>query len=255
MGSTARLAAFAFAFAALLAAGTASAQAASVLPRLEPHVRADGTGEVKAPPDLAIVRLGVNAEAPDAKKAQAKVAESMKKVTAAIRDRGIPAERITTERLDLQPVWEQDDDGRRPRVVGYRATNVVRVEVALGTPPLGAKAGEVVDAAIGAGANELQGIEFTLRDDEPVRLRALAQASTRARARAEALAKALGVRLGRLLEASSGGGVVSPPMPYMARSMGLMKAEAADTPIAPGELTVQVSVDVVYAIEEGAAAR
>lgn len=254
MGSTARLAAFAFA-ATLAAAGTARAQAVSVLPRLEPHVRADGVGEVKAPPDLAIVRLGVSAEGPDAKKAQAKAAETMNKVTGAIRNKGIPAERITTERLDLQPVWEQDEDGRRPRVVGYRATNVLRVEVALGSPPVGAKAGEIVDAAIGAGANELQGIEFTLRDDEPVRLRALAQASTRARARAEALAKALGVRLGRLIEASTGGGSVAPPMPYMARSMGLMKAEAADTPIAPGELTVQVSVDVVYAIEDGPPAR
>lgn len=247
MRSTARLAVLA-SLATLLAAGTAGAQAIAP-PRLEPHVIANGTGEVKVPPDLAIVRLGVNAEGADARKAQAKAAESMAKVTQAIRNKGIAAERITTDRLDLQPIWEHDPDGRRPQVVGYRATNVIRVEVALGTPPQGAKAGEVVDAAIGAGANELQGIEFTLRDDEPARLRALEQASTRARARAEALAKTLGVRLGRLLVASSGGAATAPPMPIMARSMAL-KTEAADTSVAPGELTVRVTVDVTYAVEQ-----
>jgi uncharacterized protein YggE len=246
MRSSARLAVFAFA-ATLLGTATARAQAVSVLPRPEPHVTADATGELKIAPDLAIVRLGVSAEGADAKKATAKAADSMTKVTAAIRSKGIPAERIATERIDLQPMWEQDEDGKRPRIVGYRATNVVRVEVALGTPPVGAKAGEVVDAAIGAGANELQGIEFTLRDDEPARLRALAQASTRARARAEALAKALGVGLGRLIEATSGSAEVTPPpMPYMARAM---KMEAAGTPIAPGELTVQATVGVTYAVE------
>lgn len=249
MGPFARFSAVVF-VATLAFAGIARAQA-TVLPRLEPHVRADGTGEVKVAPDLAIVRLGVSAEGADAKKASAKAADLMSKVTAAVRNKGIPAERIATERIDLQPVWEQEEDGKRPKVVGYRATNVMRVEVALGTPPVGAKAGEVVDAAIGAGANELQGIEFTLRDDEPARLRALAQASTRARDRAEALAKALGAGLGRLLEATTGSAAVTPPpMPYMARSMEM---KAADTPIAPGELTVQATVTVTYAVEAGGA--
>jgi uncharacterized protein YggE len=247
---TRRLFPFAVALAALLPAGTALAQSV-VLPRPEPHVRAAATGEVKVPPGLAVVRLGVSAEGADAKRAQAAAAKTMTKVTRAIRDRGIPEKQITTERLDLQPVWEHDPDGRPPRVVGYRATSVVRVEVDLGTPPAGARAGEVVDAAIGAGANELQGIEFTLRDDEPVRRKALALASQRARSRAEALAGALGVKLGRLLEVASGGGEVAPPRPYLARTMALKAAEA--TPVEPGELEVAVTVEVTYAVEEAGA--
>ena len=245
MPSTVRNAALAFA-AILAGAGTAGAQ--TLLPRPESNVRASGTGEVKVPPDQAIVRLGVSAEGKDAKRAQAQAAELMGKVTKAIRGKGIPAERIITERHDLQPVWEQDEENRRPRVVAYRATNVVRVEVPLGTPPVGARAGEVVDAAIAAGANELQGIEFTLQDEEPARLRAMALASERARARAEALAKSLGVKLGRLLEATSDSTSTPPPMPFMAARMELKSA--APTPVEPGELTIQATVQVTYAVEQ-----
>jgi uncharacterized protein YggE len=165
----------------------------------------------------------------------------MQHVVQALRRLNIPQNRIGTERLDLSPVYEQPRPGQetRPRLTGYRASNIVRVEL----DDL-ARLGPVIDAAVGAGANDVEGIQFTITNEAPHRMEALRQASQEARTKAQAIAEALGVRLSGLLEASEGGVEVVPPRP-----LAFERGAIAATPVQPGEMTVRATVTVRYTFE------
>jgi uncharacterized protein YggE len=203
-----------------------------------PQIVTQGTGEVRVAPDRAIVRFGVQIDAGDAKTAQGRVNEAMQRVIEALRRLNIPENRIGTERLELSPIYEPQRPGQdtRPRLSGYRAANVVRVEL----DDL-ARLGPIIDAAVGAGANNIEGVEFTLTNEAPHRMEALRQASREARAKAEAITQALGVHLGSLIEATEGGIEVVPPRP-----LAFERSVIAATPVQPGELTVRATVTVRY---------
>jgi len=235
-----RFATFAF---LLLFAVPAAAQTVAI----PPFLAAEGNAEVRVTPDRAVVRFGVQHQARDAKQAQQQVNQVMQKLVQALRKSGIPAERVTTERLELQPVYDHQDRPDQPyqgpRLVGFRAANVVRVELPV-EQGKGDLVGNVIDTAIAAGANTVEGIEFQLVDDQPAYLRALDQASQRAREKADRLARSLGVARGQLLEARESGVGVEPPMPYMMMEARAMKA--AGTAVSPGETVVRASVTVRY---------
>jgi uncharacterized protein YggE len=202
-----------------------------------PHIAAQGTAEVRATPDRAVVRFGVQFDAPEAQAVQARVSEAMQQVIQALRRLDIAESCIATERLDLSPVYEQKG---RPRLVGYHASNIVRVELS----DL-ARLGPVIDAAVGAGANNVEGIQFTVANEAPFRAQALQQASEEARAKAQTIAEALGVHLGDLLEAGEGGVEVTWPQPV---AFAAGRIDSAPTPVQPGEMTVRATVTVRYAI-------
>src|SRR4051794_26537890 len=169
-----------------LAAGSAVAQQPPAA--MPPQVVAQGTAEVRAAPDRSVVRFGMQIQAGDAKAAQGRVNDAMQRVIQAVRRLNVPENRISTERLELFPVYDQPQPGREgtPRLSGYRASNVVRVEL-----DATANLGPVIDAAVGAGANTIEGIQFELANEAPFRRRALEQAAKEARDKAQAIATAL----------------------------------------------------------------
>lgn len=230
----------------LLALPAAAQQGQPLVPD---SIAVEATAEVQVAPDRAVVRFGVQQQHQDARQAQQRVNAAMEKVMAAVRKAGIPAKQIATERLELHPVYDHerqpDVPWQGPRLVGFRASNVVRVELPIEAGK-GAKVGEVIDAAIGAGANTVEGISFEIVDPHPHQLRAMAQAAQRAQAKAKVLAEALGVRMGRLLQATEGLDLEQPPVPFVAMER---KALAAATPISPGELTIRATVRVRYEVQ------
>ena len=202
-----------------------------------------GQGEVSAAPDRAVVRLGAEAQAETAQAAQAQVNAVMQRALQQVQAVGIEERKIQTTGLQLFPVYERQRGGEEiaPRVVAYRAANTIQVEV--DNLQL---VGKVIDAAVTAGANRLQGIDFDLRNDLPSRTQALQKAVAEARIKADALAHALGVRLQGIEEVQEGGvHVVPPPRPY---GDMMMRAQSAATPVQPGELRVQASVTIRYRI-------
>jgi len=225
--------------------------AAQTLPQPPPFLAAEATGEVRAAPDRAVVRFGVQHQHAEAKEAQKRVNQAMQKVMDALRARGIPKERISTERLELFPVYDHrerpNQEYQGPILVGFRAANVVRVELPIEQGKAD-KVGEAIDAAIGAGANTVEGIQFEIADPQPHYLRALRIAAENAREKTQALASALGVGMGRLLEVREGGGGYEPPRPYLAMDRA-MKAEA--TSVSPGELIIRAAVQVRYEVAAG----
>jgi uncharacterized protein YggE len=203
----------------------------------------NSTAEVEATPDEATVRLGVVRQAPTAQAAQDQTNRAVQAVLADIAKLGVPAQKIQTSRLTLTPIYapQRPDNREAPRIVTYNAANVVSIELDNLT-----QVGPVIDAGLNAGANQLEGVRFGLKNDTLVKERALRQAVADAKRKAETMAEALGVRLTGVLEASEGG--VSIVTQDQASYRVLAAQAATATPVSPGELEVRASVTVRYLI-------
>ena len=152
---------------------------------------------------------------------------------------GVEERDIQTSSLNLNPVWDHGNN-RVPQIRGYVASTqlAVRVRDLEGL-------GQLLDAVVGEGANTLDSLEFAISDPEPLRDAARADAVRKARAKAETLANAADVSLGPVQSISEGGGARA-PQPMMRGAM----MESAAVPVATGELDVQVSVSMVFAIAD-----
>ena len=124
-------------------------------------------------------------------------------------------------------------------ITGYQASNQLDVTVR----DLG-KAGEVIDAAVDAGANLANGITFRLSDENPGQDRALTDAVRDARGKAEIMAAAGDASLGQVVTMIESSAPVYPPI-YYGRDMAVAEAGAA-TPIEAPTLESQVSVSVTW---------
>lgn len=240
----ARAVARAAAFCVALPAFSALAQDGA---RDEPTIAVTGVGRALAAPDQAVVILGATVQRDDARDAQRELDAVMRETAAAIRQLGIAAEDLQTAGLSLTPVYAELADAaarnpaeaaRRdePRIVAYRATNVLQVTV----DDL-AIVGAVVDAGIAAGVNEIRNVSFRLADELPHRVTALERAVEAARLKARAAAAALGARLGEALEVRER----SVAVPYVPFDAAFARAESA-TPLEPGEIEIEATVDVSF---------
>jgi uncharacterized protein len=176
----------------------------TLAPSAPSTVTVRGQGEVSAAPDRATVHLGVEAHATTAITVQETIASAMQKTMAQLRKLGVPDEAIQTTGLYLAPVYSQANPEAQT-IDGYRASNVIRVRVDDHT-----QLGKVIDAAVLAGVNRLEGISFELKNDLTRRPRALKLAVAEAGSKAEAIALGLGVRLGSVENVSEEGAVVLP---------------------------------------------
>jgi len=203
-----------------------------------PTIGVDATADVEAEPDLAVVRVAVEATADSAEAARGQVATDADTMRQALRDAGLPADAIATTSFGVQAQY--DYTNRAPELVGYRAVHAFAIEVRDVD-----RAGEIVDLAVGNGATRVDGVQFTLTDEtrDALRERALTDAMTAARADADTVAAAGGLTVTGVEHASTGS--VSSPFP------GPVFAEraAADgaTSFSPGPVTVSATVHVTYA--------
>jgi len=205
---------------------------------LPPAISVTGEASVSAPPDLAEVEAGVASDAKTAREASEANNATMGKLLLALKAAGIDAKNIQTSRLSLQPQNAPSRTG--PSVIaGYRASN--RVTVRLHDV---AKVANTIDMLVSAGANDIGGINFMVSQASKLLDDARAQAVADARRKAEIYAKAAGVTLGAPLSISEGGAAI--PM-FRAKVASAM----APTPVAQGEETLSVSVNVTWAIKTG----
>ena len=201
-----------------------------------PSVTVGTSATVEATPDLAMVRVTVEATAESAEDARASVAADAERMRAALREAGVPDDAVSTEAFSIYPQYDYDDGERE--LVGYRAIHAYRIEVA---PD---RAGEVIDVAVGNGATGVSGVSFTLSDEarQELRQEALTTAVENTRADAETVAAAAGATLGdaRTISTSNGGSVGSFPVYETRNDAG------GSTVVEPGTVRVTASVTVVY---------
>jgi uncharacterized protein YggE len=230
----------ALASALLLAApgvqATARAQGTSATPAAEQNVIVTaGEGLVTTAPDRAFVSISAETRAKLPKAAQQQNAQAMTAVQERLKAAGISGDAVRTLTLDLQPEFDYNDGKQTLR--GYVARNTIEVRV-----DAIEKVGEVVDAAVTSGATSVSNIRFDLKDRQSVQQRALAEAVADARARAEALAKAAGVSINRIVRIEDQSDSYAPPPPRPMAQFRMAAADAAQTPVAPGQLDIRARV-------------
>jgi len=198
-------------------------------------VSADGMSEGR--PDMAVINLGVTTEGQTAAAALAENARRMTALTQALRRAGVAERDIQTSNVSVYP-QQQYVEGQSPRITGYQANNTVTAKVRRID-----NTGRVIDAAVAAGGNTVNGVSFSYQNPDEQLDAARRDAIAEARRRADLYASALNMRVHRVVAVQEGGGYSPPiPMPMMAR----MEAQDASTPIAPGQIETRMNVNVTF---------
>jgi len=206
-------------------------------------INVGGTGTISMTPDEAIVHLGVQTQSTDAVTAQQENARKMEKIIKALKDLGISEDDMETSGYSMYPMrnYEKPD----PIITGYAVSNQLKVTVKDIDD-----VGDVIDTAVDAGVNEIQGVSFTLSDKtrQDAREQALENAVNAARVDADTLASTLDVTIIGPLEVTTSGGSIKTPYPVSYDVVDEMAyAEgAARTPIQPGDVSVTAYVQVIY---------
>jgi uncharacterized protein YggE len=205
-----------------------------------------GTGEALAEPDAAVVTLGVNTEAEEAGDALKENSTQMTAVVQALIDSGVASKDIQTQTIRLSPRYERPAprQGVTPpaELVGFVATNIVEVRVRKL-----ASLGELLDAVVEAGGNQIQGIRFEITDRSALYDQARQAAWENALDKAEQLAGLAGAELGPVVSISEN---TRTPVAYAERGM----AFAADSgvPVQAGTESVQINLQVTWSLQEPA---
>jgi uncharacterized protein YggE len=226
---------YALLFAVISSAGPAEAEAN--------QIEVSGSAAVLVQPDFASVDIGVLSSDPVASAALKANSEKMARVVAAIKALGISETALQTSNFSIAAVhpkignsYEDDDT----RTVAYKVTNKLSVHIT----DMG-KVGDVIDAAIDAGANSSNSVAFGVKDRASYADKALAEAVKDAHHRAEVMAATENVKVGRVLSMST-------EQDISAEDIGRLETvvvTGSRTPILSGQLPVQAKVVVTYALE------
>ena len=198
-----------------------------------------GQGEVRAAPDTVTLSAGVTSEAPTAAAALAANTSRMQAVFAALKKLGVADKDMQTSNFSVSPQMTGGANNQPPRLTGYQVNNQVRARLEDVS-----KLGAALDVLVSAGANQMNGIDFAIKDTGPLLTEARAAAVADARAKAETYAKAAGVSLGPILSLSENENQGPRPV-YMAAPM--VRAGKA-VPVATGEESVNATVSIVWEI-------
>jgi len=202
-------------------------------------IQVTGTGTLSATPNEALLNLAVETQASTATIATSENAAIMTNVMNALTSAGVSNDSIQTTSYSLTPVYSNPvNQSVAPSIIGYDAVNAIQVTLSnLGS------VGKVLDQAISAGANQVQGITFTLSNTALANLQkqALQLALQDADNQAKATAAALGVTIVGPISVSPG--YIFQPVNYSRLNVAV--SETA-TPVQPGTLQVSATVQVTY---------
>ena len=261
---------------AITAVGCSSPNLVSLPSAVAPvrGITVNGIGDAKSPPDIARTNVGVEVRAETVEQATAESNQRMAAIVAALGKLGIEQKDMRTHSFSISfeqqpvppvPLPHESASAEPAARPGQRSAPSVQTAPAPSEPPVIRgyyrasnmlevtvreldKAGQVLQAATDAGANNVWGISFELEDPQPLLAQARVKAVEHAKQNAQELAKLSGVKLGAIVSISEGGGTQG-PVPPMFR----MQAEAAhggNVPIERGEVTVTQQVQIVYALPE-----
>lgn len=208
---------------------------------LQRRIEVTGEARTETAPDMAVITLGVSAQADEAAAAMAEASRGMAAVVDRLRAGGIAPEDMQTRDISLQPVWSQRSlSGGQREVTGFAASSMLTVRLR----DL-AQLGAVMDQVLRAGANEFRGLRFAVAEPDALQDSLRGAAVEDAIRKARQLAEAAGMRLGapqRISDHGSGGGGPQPLLMEMARSDAM--------PVAPGSLSFSHSVTMVFSMGE-----
>lgn len=190
-------------------------------------ITVSATGEVTAPPEIAVIDLAVTDTNRSAQAAAATVGDRVSRLRERLTAANVSGDAVRTTSFTIQPI--EDENG----TVRYQAVHRLEVRVPVDD------AGPVVDTAIEGGATEVGSVQFTLSAEtrEELRTQALQSALSAARTDADAIADAIGVEVRSVQSVSTSGDGVGPVF---------VESTRAGTTFDPGPVSVTASVTVTY---------
>lgn len=207
-------------------------------------ISVSGTGSVFGEPDIAVLTMGVEAQADSVADARADAAQTMDAIMTQLRDGGVEDDDIQTSRFSVFPRYDYRDGEQI--LLGFTVENTVTVKIRNIDDT-----GALLDAAIEAGGDltRVDDLRFTIDDPTTLQDEARRMAMEDAHHRAETLADAGGISLGDPRSISESGGPQPIPFDEARFAAAEVAADLADTPISLGELEVQINVQVQYEID------
>jgi uncharacterized protein len=213
-----------------------------------PRIIVSGEGSASAAPDMALISLTVLREAKTAREALDANNKAMAEVLAAMKSSGVADKDLQTSGFSIQPkyVYPGIVKGieQPPKIVGYTVVNTLGVRIRDLT-----KLGEVIDQSVTLGVNQGGDITFAKDDTTALLEDARKNAMADALAKAKTLTIAAGVTTGRILEISEQS-FQPQPIPMMRAEMAMAKSADAAVPVAAGENTYRVNVNVTFEIKQ-----
>lgn len=210
-----------------------------------PQITVSATGEVQRKPDYAFVHIGVEFREPTATAASERAGSAMDKVVKAIEELKLPGQQLQTSGVSLNPayVWRSQEEPRQ--LLGYDAVSMLRVRC---EDPK--SVGKIIDAAIMAGANRIDGVSFEIKEALEARQEATRLAAQAARQKAETLAGALGLKIRSVVTATTSSDSPRPWMMAQAnRVASAPSPEGLGGAVEPGLITIQAEATVTFAAE------
>jgi hypothetical protein len=199
-----------------------------------------GSAQVMLIPDVAYLSIGVHTQHENATEALNQNNAQAQKVMEILQVQGIDAKDMQTTGFGIYPQQQYDQNGQMTGIL-YVVDNVVYVTIRnLDT------VGQVLGAVVTAGANNINGISFDVLDKSVFLTEARKAAIANARSQAEEIASAAGVKLGEIQSINF---YSNYPVPVMVDNKAVGIGGGGSVPISPGQLTVNVDVNIVFEIE------
>jgi hypothetical protein len=220
--------------------GAAEIRQVGFEPRGRDTFTIEGEGKISAKPTLAEVDLGLFSEGRDVPVVQDANAKKVNAIIAALKQMGVADDDIQTSNYNIAPKFEYTEGVSN--VVGYTVSQNLNVKVR-DLDKVGAalsKAGEL-------GANQVNGVRFTIDDPTVVQQQARTKAIEDAKNKAQELANAMGVKIVKIVTFSESSGGTTPPM-FAYRALDSAQAAAPVPDIQTGSLDVQANVSVTFEI-------
>lgn len=227
----------------LLIAAPLAASAQSVSAARTITVSAEA--EMRQAPDRVTLQVGIQEQAKTLAEAQKRTNEQLKALDRVAKDMQIPADKIQTTYSNTNPNYTYKD-GKRI-FEGYNVNH--QISIILDAPD---KLGPLMEKLTAAGIDEINNVQYGLKDEQSAKTEALKKAAAGARKKAEAVAGAMGEKLGKLLSLNESGTSYQPtpmPMMRMAKGNAMMAADAAPSPPAGG-LTINTNVQATFALQD-----
>ncbi len=155
------------------------------------RIKVIGTGRIQAAPDTAIITLGVVTEGQDLEKLQSENAEATTRVIKTILNSGVPRDNIRTTSYTIDPQYDYEDG--KQIFKGYKVSNILSIEVTRLS-----EVGEIIDGAVNAGANIVQGVNFIIKNTEGYYNEALRLSLRNAQGKALTLSQDMAIKIDRI---------------------------------------------------------
>jgi len=210
-------------------------------------IRVFGDALVTVAPDQCIIILGVETIGADAAVAVVENAEIMNRVIAALKNLNLRDDQVRTGIFSLHPQtnfsWHMDVTREEPQYRVYNSISITLDNLEM--------IGQVIDTAISSGANQVQSVQFGVRDTETVMLQALRAATLQARVKADVIAGAANVEIVGIRSIQEDWGSFSPSMSMFNAEVAMLDAASgfrAATPIIPSDVQINARVTIEYNI-------